>query len=221
MKKPIFAPLFLILALVSLPVGAQAQVIDLDSGPGFTGAGPGNGRALGIQTTENVDVTALGIFGELSSQSYDVLIYSSTDGHQAVSILAEASGMSGGTGLGWNDLPVNYTLQSGQYYVLHWRPSSSNNSWTSNLQYLNDSNLPFTVGPILMIDGADGFDTGDLRFSNSLHPHLRIGGEVTAVPVLPPVPVPTLGQWGLIILALSVLGFGAVVIARRKRRLPI
>jgi hypothetical protein len=64
---------------------------------------------------------------------------------------------------------------------LEWRPSSSNNLWTSDLQYLNDTNLPFTVGPILMINGANSIADASLNFDNTLHPHLRLGGEVTTV----------------------------------------
>jgi hypothetical protein len=151
--------LICMLAFAGLSISAQAQVIDLDSsGTGYFGSGPGLGRALGIQATSNVVVDALGIFGELNSESYDVIIWSSTDGNQAGSLLAQETAISGGTGLGWNDIAMNYTLQAGQYYVLHWRPTVSNSAWTSNLQYLEDSNLPFTVGPILMINGADGFD---------------------------------------------------------------
>lgn len=214
MNKYKFVFSTLILALAGFTVSAQAQVIDLDSGDSYFGGGPGNGRALGIQALENVEVSALGIYGDLASESYDVIIWSSTDGSQVGSILAQSSGASGGTGLGWNDLPISYTLQAGQYYVLHWQPTVLNNAWTSNVEYQFDSNLEFTVGPIRMLDGADGHSASSVNFGNVLHPHLRIGGDVV---VEDATPVPTLGQWGLMMLIIVLLGFGVPALVRRYR----
>ncbi len=132
------------------------------------GGGEGGGRAIGFQADEDFDLNALSIKGDLLNMSFDVVIYDSPDGHSAGSVLATFSGTAGGTGDGWNTVPVSFQFTAGNYYVVNWRPSTPG-SWANTLDYYNDDGLPFAVGPVTILEGYSGFDAETP--SNFLHPN--------------------------------------------------
>jgi hypothetical protein len=144
--------------------------IDLDT-PNHLGVlkGPGSGRAIGFKADSDFTISSVGILGELIKQSFDVVIYDSPDGHSAGNVLYTTSYSTGGTGLGWNDMPASFTFHGGTFYVLNWRPTGKG-TW-GELAYLNDSGLPFTVGPLAILEGLQGFNPNP---GNAYHPHLRI-----------------------------------------------
>jgi hypothetical protein len=120
------------------------------------------------------------MFGRLVNESFDVVIFSSSNGHDAGSVLASASATVGGAGNQFYDIPINFTFNAGSFYTLLWRPTSSNSDWASTLDYYNDSGLPATVGPFSLIDGTEGYAADG--FSNFLHPNLRVNGQASTVP---------------------------------------
>jgi hypothetical protein len=137
------------------------------------GTGVGSGRGIGFQANETFKIYAVGISGALRYKSFDVVIYSSPDGHTAGSQLQSTSLFTGGTGDEWNDMVVVYTFQSGNYYVINWRPSDGlANAWaeTPGIDYYHDSGLPYTTGPITIVEGFEGYDPTP---GNIYHPLLR------------------------------------------------
>jgi hypothetical protein len=110
----------------------------------------------------------------LTYESFDVVIYDSPNGHTAGSVLYSTSDTTGGSGYGWNDMAVNFTFTAGDYYVVNWRPTDGGSSdWvvSPGLDYYHDDGLPYTVGPITIVEGFEGFNAEDP--TNFLHPHLR------------------------------------------------
>ncbi len=159
----------------------QASLLVLNSGDfwGKTG-GEGRGRGVGILADSDFSITSLGIFGDLLQQSFDAQVYSSVDGSSADSLLASSTATVGGTGDGWNDIAINFSFTAGNYYVLHWRPTTDSNNWANTLDYYNDSALPSSIGPLTLVDGVEGYNAD--RFSNFLHPNLRIGLVSNGIP---------------------------------------
>lgn len=163
---------------------ASATSLELNSGSLFgNSTAVGSGRGISFHADSAFSIDSVGIFGDLFAESYDVVIYSSTDGHQANSILTSATADVGGIGHTWNDIAINFSFTLGDYYVLNWRPSDGgsgvNGGW-ANLSLYRDAGLPVSVGPTTLIDGLVGFSAGD--FSNNLHPNLRINAT-TVVPI--------------------------------------
>ena len=146
------------------------------SPPQHVGQGtvPGTGRAIGFQADEDFTITSVGITAALLYESFDVVIYDSPDGHSAGAVLYATSGMTGGTGFGWNDLAATFSFNAGQYYVVNWRPTDGGSSdWVEppGVDYYHDNGLPYTTGPITIVEGFEGFDADNA--ANLYHPFLR------------------------------------------------
>lgn len=140
-------------------------------------AGPGTGRSMYVTCDNNVRLRGVGIFGDLVSQSFDVVIFqgagvSSPPG----GTLHSATATRGGSGFGWNDISVDYVLQAGQDYIIHWRPTTSNNTWGTNLRYFpswgNPAGDDRDLGPITIRDGREGHGSDD--FANTFAPLMRV-----------------------------------------------
>ncbi len=196
MRKLLFAIIFLAMA----PLSANATIIDAH-GPVFYGVfgGVGTGRAQGFVADSDFSVSGIGIYGDLIAQSFDIVVYSSVDGLSAGAVLATASDTVGGTGMGWNDIALDFDFIMGNFYVVNWRPTVSNASW-GIIEYYRDNVLPHTVGPLTLLEGFEGYNAQNA--DNFLHPRLRY---ITATSV----PQPEI--FGLFLFGL--FGFGVL---RRK-----
>ena len=208
----------LMLALIFIATSslADAAIIEVNSGNAYTGGGgPGTGRAQGFQALSDFSISSVGIEANLVSQSFDVVIFASTTGSNIGAQLASASATLGGSGFGWYDMSINYAFAASNFYVVDWRPSSSNSSWVNasgggpgnpGIQYYEDSSLPVTVGPIRLVEGFEGWTPSP---GNSLHPSLRYDANTVPVSAVPlPAALP------FFLSSLAVLG----LIARRRKQ---
>jgi hypothetical protein len=166
-------------------------------------AGVGSGRGVGFHADSSFSITSLGIYGDLISQSFDAVVFASTNGQDAGALLASSSAVVGGAGAQYYDINLNYSFNAGSYYTLLFRPTDGNGGWANAINYWNDSGLPTTIGPLTLIDGVEGYNAGD--FSNFLHPDLRINADVT------PVPEPET-------YAMMLAGLGLLGLAQRRRK---
>jgi len=176
MKKIIL----MVVAFVMLgAMSVQAAYVEVNSGYwyGYYTGSMGTGRGQGFQALDNFNVQAIGFYGDLNREAYDIVIYGSTDGHSAGSVLATFSTVLGGTGKGWNDMTVNFNFTKDSYYVVNWRPQDG--SFGSAMDYYHDSALPKVISPFMLLEGFEGYDAEDA--ANYLHPNLRY--DVNAVPL--------------------------------------
>ncbi len=146
------------------------QEYDLDT-PSFayTTGGEGGGRAIGFQADSDFKLNAVSIMGDLLEKAFEVVIYASADGSTVGSVLATFSATVGGTGYGWNTVPVAYDFEEGGFYIVNWRPVTPSDDWATSIDYYNDTGLPDTIGPLTVLDGLSGADPG----GNTLHPHFK------------------------------------------------
>ncbi len=167
-------------------------IIDLDPGTGeqlFTG-GPGTGRSIYLTADAAFAITSVGLRMSLVEQSFDVVIYLGQGVSAAPGpILASATATAGGIGLAWNDLPIRFTFEAGQDYIVNWRPSSLNSSWVFQpTPYFNWGNSVFDdvdLGVVTIRDGREGYNASGA--SNFVAPHMRLAfGLVAAQKVAPP-----------------------------------
>jgi hypothetical protein len=162
--------------ILLLAVGsANAALVEFNSGDFYgtsAGGGVGTGRGISFQADTTFTIDSIGIFTDLNSGSYDAVIFSSTDGHQANSVLGTSTELLSGVGNDWNDISIDYTFNANDYYVILWRPTDGNGTWTNSIDYYYDSGLPATAGPATLIDGVEGYDADS--FINTLHPNMRV-----------------------------------------------
>jgi hypothetical protein len=85
--------------------------------------GEGTGRATGFKADSDLTIESVGVHADLKNEPFDFVIYDSSDGHSAGVQLYSVSHVMGGVGLGWNDAPVSFTFEAGNFYVLNFRPS--------------------------------------------------------------------------------------------------
>jgi len=182
MKKIIYPLSIMCLVLCFGLTSAQALPLEVNSGVfAWTGLGgfEGGGRGQGFLADSSFSVTSIGIYGDLKAESFDVVIYSSTNGSDTTGILTSIAQSAGGIGTGWNDIAINYTFQAGNYYVVNWRPTDLGyQDWVNTIDYYQDYALPVTVGPLTLLDGLEGTDAE--HPDNLIHPNMRY--NVSPVP---------------------------------------
>jgi hypothetical protein len=177
MKTVTFLSIVITLLCVT---GVQAAYIEVNSGSyyGYF-SGMGTGRGQGILANQTFSVNSIGIQANLTSELYDIVIYSSSDGHTAGDLLAINSAVLGGTGAGWNDIPINFTFVANSHYVVNFRPNDGtfglgypSQSYDNNtMAYYHDDALPITIGPLTLIEGIEGYNAQSP--TNTLNPDFR------------------------------------------------
>ena len=180
--------LSLIAGLVFLSISSIGYSVPLEVNSGsfaWTGqAGfEGGGRGQGFYANEDFVVTSIGIFGDLKSELFDLVIYSSTDGSNTGGVLKTATELEGGGGNTWNDIAIDFIFEAGNYYIVNWRPSDLGHSdWVNTIDYYYDYSLPRTLGPLTLVEGLEGTDAENP--DNLIHPNMRYD-------IFNPIPEPT------------------------------
>lgn len=182
MKKRLFFQLLAFSIAVFVISPAYSIPLEVNSGTfAWTGNGgfEGGGRGQGIYANEDFTVSSIGIFGDLKSELFDIVIYSSINGSDTVSILKTVTELEGGTGNTWNDIAIDFTFDAGNYYVVNWRPNDMGHSdWVNTIDYYDDYALPTNLGPLTLVDGLAGTNAEDPK--NVLHPNMRY--DITPIP---------------------------------------
>jgi hypothetical protein len=196
-------------------VAARADVLQMDQGALYSTSydynGMGNGRGVGFSADQNFSITSagidLGVHGGALGANYVLAIYSSTDGHDAGSVLASTTFNDLSIGEGWVDRALSFNFQAGSFYVVDFARADGQHlddlgtiySWEDQVP----AGRPVTYGPLTVLEGFEGAPPSN---SNPLIPHMRFDAQLSGA-----VPEPT--SW-----ALMILGFGGVGAALRRRR---
>ncbi|NRA28735.1 MAG: VPLPA-CTERM sorting domain-containing protein [Parvularculaceae bacterium] len=197
-------------AVALLPITASAETIVIDGGQGQSiFGGEGRGRGISFIANQDFSIDSAGIFFDLLNESFDVLIYSSTNGSDTVALLESESAVVGGSGSAWYDISVDFDFLAGNYYFVGFQPSDLGTSdWSGgNGFYESDSAvLPLDLGVLTAIDGAEGNQADGWGFANTLHPVIRFNGVDSAAVPLPAAPL------------LMLTGLAGLAAAQRKKK---
>ena len=201
-----------VVVLFLAPSASKADTVTLDP-PGQTpfmqtAADSALSRGDFITALSNFSISSLGIQGDPAQSSFTLFanIYAAS-GNVRGSLLLSSSMTFTDSGLGFYDVPINFTFVSGVDYDINISFGSTTGAINIfSPQYFpfdNLSNSPgnfFVVGPIQVRDGEANGAAG-----NALTPRLRV---VTTTQV-EPVPEPA---------TIFMLGTGLVVVAAELRK---
>ncbi len=178
----LFALTTLCLALCA-PVFA-APIILTPPTSSFTGYGAGGTRGDIVTTSSSLALTSIGIEAQINpgaTLNFTAYVWSS-DGFSGISPLATGATtvVTGNGTLMFYDLPISYTLATGQYYDIGVDFGSFNDP---NLQihyydFAAGSNAPFTVSSVTVYDGEESH-CGPCNF---LTPNLELNGSSSTTP---------------------------------------
>ena len=196
--------------LCACSVAASAGVLTLTPPTGsFIDGGAGGTRGDIITMTGDYTLTSIGIDAVIATGAqltFNAYVYDDQGGSGVVQLALGASGLVTGDGTEqWFDLPISFTLLSGQSYDIGISFNSFNDPNLA-INYFNftTDNSPFSVGPVTVLDGEESY----CGPCNGLAPNLRLdgaGGGVSGAPE--PGSLILLGTGALVL-------FGAI---RRKR----
>jgi len=178
MKHILLAAVLSMIVVTAHAVPIEINAVSVDGGT--VGGVPGPIRGIGLLADQSFTISSVGLFSDIGSTSYDVSIYSSTDGNQTTGVLASATATVGGSGLQWYDIPINFAFNAGNYYAIAWATTSGaviQGGTGAYFHYGYDSNLPLTTGPVTLINGFADPNTGS-GFNNLLHPQLRVDASL-------------------------------------------
>lgn len=192
------------IALTAFAAAPQALAADfvVNSGVFFaTTGGPGSGRAQGIEVLNSFSLTALGVAADLPLDTYEVVIYASSDGVSPGATLATFSATLAGSGFDATQIATPFNFVAGNFYIVNYRPADTVFEAATTFDYWDDFGLPVTVGPIRLVEGIEGFTA--TNSGNFLHPNFRYRtGEIV-------VPAPA---------AFALFGLGALALGLARRR---
>jgi hypothetical protein len=133
--------------------------------------------------TGDYALTSIGIDALITNGAqlnFTAYVYDDQGGTGVTPLAVGTTGVVTGTGTEqWFDLPVSFTLQSGQSYDIGINFNSfSDSNLQINYYDFNTSNSPFSVGPVTVLDGEESH----CGPCNYLAPNLRLNGSSSAVP---------------------------------------
>ena len=196
---------------------AQASVIQMDQGALYSNSydygGMGKGRGVGFSVNQNFSITSagidLGVNAGALGQNYVLAIYSSTDGHDAGSVLASTTFSDLSVGTGWVDRGLSFNFAANSFYVVDFARADGQRlggglgtiySWEDHFP----AGRPVTYGPLTVLEGFEGAPPSN---SNPLIPHMRFNADVAGGAVPEPA------TW-----AMMLVGFGGLGAVIRRRR---
>lgn len=178
MKNLLLATILAMIVGTAHAIPIEINAVSVDGGA--LGNVPSPIRGISLLADKSFTISSVGLFSDIGSTSYDVTIYSSTDGNQTTGVLASTTATVGGAGLQWYDIPINFAFNAGNYYAIAWATTSGAvipGGTGLYFHYGYDANLPLTTGPVTLINGFAEVNTGS-GFSNLLHPQLRVDASV-------------------------------------------
>ena len=158
--------------------------------------------------TGDYTLTSIGIDAQIADSAqltFNAYVYDDQGGTGVIQLALGTSELVTGDGTEqWFDLPISFSLLSGQSYDIgiDFHSFSDPNLQINYFSFNSDNNSPFSVGPVTVLDGEESH----CGPCNSVAPNLRLDGSGGGG-----VPEPG---------SLILLGTGALVLfgaIRRKR----
>ena len=159
------------------------------------------GRGIVFEAMSNVSIGSVGLFQDLTGEIVTFTLSEVTQLTGSVetgqTILATGSQTFTTTGLEWLDFTfAPIALQVGSFYHIDFEFQGPSNQ---NFFY-NNANVPWSQGDFRLLEGTQGGGT-----FNSVVPAIRV-----SCPEIETAPIPTLGEWGLLMLLLGFMIVGLI-----------
>lgn len=166
------------IALFSSPV--KAEILDITPvGESWIGCGTcstRDGRSIYFLANETFSTERVSWYGNISSGSYDVVIYEGVGETQPVgSQLAIETAVFPGGVLGFNHIDIDFTFNGGSEYVVNFRRTDGGSSFSSNFQYMiwGEGSESSDLGLLTLLDGRSDFSAE--QYENAWITHFQFG----------------------------------------------
>jgi PEP-CTERM motif len=179
----LFCALSLLCVAASAPMFAAPIVLTPPTGS-FAGFGAGGTRGDIVSTSASLALTSIGIEAQINTGAtltFTAYVWSS-DGFSGITPLATGTPtlVTGNGNMMFYDMPISYTLSTGQFYDIGVDFGSFNDANLQIHYYFFDANTnsPFTVSPVTVYDGEESH----CGPCNSLTPNLELNGSSGTTP---------------------------------------
>jgi hypothetical protein len=119
-----------------------------------------DGRSIYFLANETFSTEGVSWYGNISSGSYDVVIYEGVGETQPVgSQLAIETAVFPGGVLGFNHIDIDFTFTGGSEYVVNFRRTDGGSSFSSDFQYMlwGNGSESSNLGLLTLLDGRSDF----------------------------------------------------------------
>jgi hypothetical protein len=171
-----------------------------------------DGRGIVFEAMSNVTISSVGLFQDLTAETVgftlsEVLVVNGNV-ELGQTILATGSQSFTTTGLEWLDFSfAPIMLTAGSFYHIDFEFQGLSNQ---NFFY-NNGNVPWTQADFRLLEGTQSGFT-----DNFVVPAIRV-----SCPVVATTEIPTMGEWGLMILFLGFMIVGIVALQQKETQIGV
>ena len=160
-----------------LAAAAHGQVFEFDPGLGWASpSGVGTGRSVYFTADEAFTISSAGMMCTMTPGEYQCVIYAGAGEFAPPGALLASANANVGTGtMQFNDIPINFSFQAGQDYILHFRSTTVGGTLATAYQRVfwgDGGGEDKDIGIVTLRDGREGYDAQN--YTNVAFPRMQV-----------------------------------------------